>query len=125
MPGIKHYIDKEQAAKLKAEAEKLGIDIELLIQIKLRSSTSDNENLSKEIANLAERVKNCELLLKKSCLMTSLTNEIGLSDLGYLRGAIEVQAQRNTEAVKRAKEKEQQRLELSKKVRQEIEQYLL
>jgi len=124
VPGIKYYIDKEQAAKLKAEAEKLGIEPELLIKLKLQSSTSDNENLSKEIANLAERVKNCELLWQKYCLMTSLSNEVGLSDLGYLRGAIEVQAQQNSKAVKRAEEKEQQRLELSKKVRQEIEQYL-
>lgn len=67
------------------------------------------------------RVQNCELILKRYCVI----NEAELLDLGYLRGAIEVQARQNNEAVSLAKEKEQQRLELSKKVRQEIEQYLL
>ena len=124
MAGIKHYIDKEQAEKLKAEAEYLKIDVEDLIRIKLESSPSNKEtleNLQKAIANLANRVQNCELILKRYCVIS----EAELLDLGYLRGAIEVQAQRNDEAVARAKEKEQQRLELTKKVREEIEQYLL
>lgn len=73
------------------------------------------------IALIGDRVQNCELILKRYCVL----NEAQLLDLGYLRGAIEVQAQKNNEAVIRAKEKEQQRLELSRKVRQEIEQYLL
>ncbi|MGK7895026.1 MAG: hypothetical protein AB4372_15745 [Xenococcus sp. (in: cyanobacteria)] len=54
-----------------------------------------------------------------------MISEAELLDLRYLRGAIEVQAQKNNKAVSRAKEKEEQRLQLSKKVRQEIEQYLL
>ena len=124
MAGIKHYIDKEQAERLKAEAEHLKIDVEDLIRIKLESPPSDKsalENLQKAIADLANRVQNCELILKRYCVI----DEAELLDLGYLRGAIEVQAQKNSEAVKRAKEKEQQRLELTKKVREEIEQYLL
>ncbi|MGK7896263.1 MAG: hypothetical protein AB4372_22270 [Xenococcus sp. (in: cyanobacteria)] len=124
MAGIKHYIDKEQAEKLKAEAEYLKIDVEDLIRIKLESSPSNKEtleNLQKAIANLANRVQNCELILKRYCVIS----EAELLDLGYLRGAIEVQAQRNDEAVARAKEKEQKRLELTKKVLEEIEQYLL
>ena len=124
MAGIKHYIDKEQAARLKAEAEYLKIDVEDLIRIKLESPPSNKEtleNLKGAIANLANRVQNCELILKRYCVI----NEAELLDLGYLRGAIEVQARQNNEAVSLAKEKEQQRLELSKKVRQEIEQYLL
>ena len=124
MAGIKHYIDKEQAERLKAEAEHLKINVEDLIRIKLESPPSNKEtleNLQKAIADLANRVQNCELILKRYCVI----NEAELLDLGFLRGAIEVQAQKNSEAVSRAKEKEQQRLELSKKVREEIEQYLL
>ena len=124
MPGIRYYIDKEQASTLEAEAERLKIGLEDLIRIKLESPTSDKkalENLQQAIDHLADRVQNCELILKRYCVI----NEAELLDLGYLRGAIESQAQRNNEAVQRAKEKEQQRLELSKKVRQEIEQYLL
>ena len=124
MAGIKHYIDTEQAERLKAEAERLKIDVGDLIRIKLESPPSNKEtleNLQKAIANLANRVQNCELILKRYCVIS----EAELLDLGYLRGAIEVQAQRNNDAVKQAKEKEQQRLELSKKVREEIEQYLL
>ncbi len=123
MAGIKYYIDKEQASKLEAEAEKLGIEVDVLIKLKLESS-SNNETLDKlhrAISHLADRVQNCELILKRYCVI----NEAELLDLGYLRGAIEIQAQRNNQAVQRAKEKEQQRLELTKKVRQEIEQYLL
>ena len=124
MAGIKHYIDKEQAERLKAEAEHLNIRVEDLIRIKLESPPSNKstlENLQKTIAHLADRVQNCELILKRYCVI----NEAELLDLGFLRGAIEVQAQKNSEAVTRAKEKEQQRLELTKKVREEIEQYLL
>ncbi len=124
MAGIKHYIDKEQAERLKAEAEHLNIRVEDLIRIKLESPPSNKEtleNLKGAIAHLADRVQNCELILKRYCVI----NEAELLDLGFLRGAIEVQAQKNNEAVARAKEKEQQRLELSKKVREEIEQYLL
>ena len=131
MAGIKHYIDKEQAERLKAEAEHLNIRVEDLIRIKLESPPSNKETLenlkgaislrepAKLTADLANRVQNCELILKRYCVI----NEAELLDLGFLRGAIEVQAQRNSEAVTRAKEKEQQRLELSKKVREEIEQY--
>ncbi len=124
MAGKKFYIGKEQLESLTAEAERLKIGVEDLIRIKLESPTSDKEaleHLQKAIALLANRVQNCELILKRYCTI----NEAELLDLGFLRGAIEVQAQRNSEAIKRAKEKEEQRLELSKKVRQEIEQYLL
>lgn len=123
MAGIKYYIGKEQAARLQAEADRLGIEVELLIKVKLES-VSDREaleNLQKAIANLGDRVQNCELILKRYCVIS----EAQLLDLGFLRGAIEVQARNNKQAKDRGKEKEQQRLELSKKVRQEIEQYLL
>ncbi len=124
MAGRKFYIGKEQLEILTTEAERLKIGVEDLIKIKLESPTSDKEtleNLHRAISHLADRVQNCELILKRYCVI----NEAELLDLGFLRGAIEVQAQRNNEAVKRAKEREEQRLELTKKVRQEIEQYLL
>ena len=124
MAGKKFYIGKEQLESLTAEAEHLKIKVEDLIRIKLESSSSDKEaleNLQEAIAHLANRVQNCELILKRYCVI----NEAELLDLGFLRGAIEVQAQRNSDAVHRAKEREEQRLQLTKQVREEIEQYLL
>ena len=108
MPGRKFYVGSEQLTALHAEAERLKISVEDLVKIKLEAPTSDKqalENLQKEIAHLADRLQNCELILKRYCVV----NEAELLDLGYLRGAIEVQAQRNSEAVHRAKEREEQR----------------
>ena len=101
----------------------MGIEVELLIKVKLEFVLDREalENLQKAIAFLSDRVQNCELILKRYCVL----NEAQLLDLGYLRGTIEIQARNNKQAKDRGKEKEQQRLELSKKVRQEIEQYLL
>ncbi len=123
MPGRKFYIGKEQLEALESEAENFQMGIEDLIRLKLEAPTTDKqilENLHKAIEHLAQRVQNCELILKRYCVI----NEAELLDLGYLRGAIEVQAQRNKEAVKSAQEREEQRLQLTQKVREEIEQYL-
>jgi hypothetical protein len=51
-------------------------------------------------------------------------NEAELVDLGYLRGAIEVQASRNSEAVKRAEDMELRRLQMAHKIREEVGRYL-
>ena len=124
MPGKKIYIGVEQLEALEEEAARTKIDVEDLIRLKLDSSSTDQEtleNLLKAIKNLAERVQNCELILQRYCTL----NEAELLDLGYLRGAIEVQASRKAEVVKVAEEREAQRLQLAQKVRAEIEQYLL
>lgn len=84
-------------------------------------NTEAIENLERGFVVLANRVQNLELILKRYCVL----NEAELLDLGYLRGAIEVQAAKNAEAVRGAKERENQRLQLSKQVREEIERYLL
>ena len=124
MPGKKIYIGVEQLEALEEEAARTKIDVEDLIRLKLDSSSTDQEtleNLLKAIKNLADRVQNCELILQRYCTL----NEAELLDLGYLRGAIEVQASRKAEVVKVAEEREAQRLQLAQKVRAEIEQYLL
>lgn len=124
MPGKKIYIGAKQLAELETEAVNLNIDLDELIKRKLQQTPSVNtkaiENLQQAFVVLANRVQNLELILKRYCVL----NEAELLDLGYLRGAIEVQAARNAEAVRGAKEREDQRLQLSKQVREEIEQYL-
>lgn len=52
MAGIKYYIGKEQASRLQAEADRLGIEVELLVKIKLESASDKEalENLQEAIA---------------------------------------------------------------------------
>lgn len=129
MGGRNFYIGARQLTKLKAEAETLGIDISKLIDLKLRqfplqqSPSVDSEaveKLQEAFLQLATRVQNLELILKQYCAL----NEAELADLGFLRGAIEVQASRSKEATEAAQQTEQQRLELSKQVKAEIDKYL-
>lgn len=124
MPGKKIYIGAKQLAELETEAENLGIDIDELIKRKLQQSPSTDteaiETLQQAFVVLAKRMQNVELILKRYCTLT----EAELLDLGFLRGAIEIQARQNKEAVKAAKTREQQRLQLSKQVQEEINKYL-
>ena len=124
MPGKKIYIGAKQLAELETEAANLNIDVDELIKRKLQQSPSIDaeaiENLQQAFVVLANRVQNIELILKRYCIL----NEAELLDLGFLRGAIEVQARQNKEAVRAAKQTEQQRLQLSNKVKEEIEKYL-
>lgn len=126
MPGKKIYIGAKQLAELETEAANLNIDLDELIKRKLQQfsvpsmNTDTIEDLQQAVLNLASRVQNLELILKQYCVLS----EAELVDLGYLRGAIEVQAQQNSKAVKAAKQTEQQRLQLSKQVREEINKYL-
>lgn len=125
MPGKKFYIGAKQLAELEAEAANRNIEVEELIKRKLQqfstpTTNTDIDDLQQAFVTLANRVQNLELILKRYCVLT----EAELLDLGYLRGAIAIQAQQNSKAVKAAKQTEQQRLELSKQVKEEIEKYL-
>ena len=126
MPGKKIYIGAKQLAELETEAANLNIDLDELIKRKLQQfsvpsmNTDTIEDLQQAVLNLASRVQNLELILKQYCVLS----EAELVDLGYLRGAIEVQAQQNSKAVRAAKQTEQQRHQLAKQVREEIEKYL-
>ena len=127
MPGKKFYVGAKQLAELEAEAENRNIEVDELIKRKLQQFPAPSKNadtnaiddLQQAVITLANRVQNLELVLKHYCVLS----EAELLDLGFLRGAIEVQAQQNTKAVRAAKQTEQQRLQLSNKVRQEIERY--
>ena len=124
MPGKKIYIGAKQLAELETEAANLNIDVDELIKRKLQQSPSIDaeaiENLQQAFVVLANRVQNIELILKRYCIL----NEAELLDLGFLRGAIEVQARQNKEAMRAAKSREQQRHQLSTQVKAEIEKYL-
>ena len=124
MPGKKFYVGAKQLAELETEAAKLNIDVDELVKRKLQqfpsSTATEIEGLQQAFITLANRVQNLELILKRYCVLS----EAELRDLGYLRGAIEVQAQQNSKAVRVGKQTEQQRLELSRQVRAEIEKYL-
>ena len=124
MPGKKIYIGAKQLAELETEAANLNIDLDELIKRKLQQSPSVDaetlDNLQQTVVTLANRVQNLELILKRYCIL----NEAELLDLGFLRGAIEIQARQNKEAVRAAKSREQQRHQLSTQVKAEIEKYL-
>lgn len=126
MPGRKFYVGAKQLAELEVEAANRNIEVEELIKRKLQQLSAPSTNadtiddLQQAVVTLANRVQNLELILKQYCVLS----EAELIDLGYLRGAIEVQASRNKEAVKAAKQTEQQRFQLSKQVKAEIDKYL-
>lgn len=124
MPGKKFYVGAKQLAELEIEAASRNMDVEELITRKLQQfstpSTDVIDDLQQAVVTLANKVQNLELILKRYCVL----NEAELLDLGYLRGAIEVQASQNIKAVRAAKQTEQQRLQLSKQIKEEIEKYL-
>jgi hypothetical protein len=122
MTGFKYYVPKDQAKILKTESIRLGVDVADLIKMRLeQASTEQNlNNIQQILEKLAERLQRCELILMRFCEL----NEAELVDLGYLRGAIEAQASRNSEAVKRAEEMELRRLQMAHKIREEVGRYL-
>ena len=122
MPGRKFYINAKELAELEMEAASRNIEVEELIKRKLQqfSMSSENTELKQAVVALANRVQNLEIILRQYCVLS----EAELLDLGYLRGAIEVQAQGSVKASQAAKKTEQQRLQLSKQVKEEIEKYL-
>lgn len=123
MSGKQLYLNAELLESLELEASKSGINVDDLIKAKLGSSSFSNQNqnnLVKAIASLVSRVQNLEIILSRYCIL----NEAELEDLGYIRGAIEVQADRKPEVAKSARKREEQRSELARKIREEVEQYL-
>jgi hypothetical protein len=122
MTGFKYYVSKDQAKILKTESIRLGVDVADLIKMRLeQAATEQNLNdIQQILEKLAERLQRCELILMRFCEL----NEAELVDLGYLRGAIEVQASRNSEAVKRAEDMELRRLQMAHKIREEVGRYL-
>ncbi|MCU0537496.1 MAG: hypothetical protein MUD14_26710 [Hydrococcus sp. Prado102] len=122
MTGFKYYVSKDQAKILKTESIRLGVDVADLIKMRLeQASTVQNLNdIQQILEKLAERLQRCELILMRFCEL----NEAELVDLGYLRGAIEAQASRSSDAVKRAEEMELRRLQMAHKIREEVGRYL-
>lgn len=117
------YFRKEHEKALQEESDRLGIEINDLIKMRLERADSTQEALEeiqKNLTNLTERMNRFELILMHLCKLA----ESQLIDTAYVRGAIEAQASRSPEAVQRAEELEVRRLQMAHKIREEIERYL-
>ena len=112
MPGLRYYVQREQLKALEAESRLLGIDVNDLINLKLKRGELDRANTQKELENLALRQERCELILIKLCELL----QSGLVDLAFVRGAIESQAENNEAATTL----EARRLEQSLKILEEV-----
>lgn len=110
------YLRKEQEKQIQAESERLGIEVNDLIKMRLEEGVVAAETVTK----LTERINRLELVVIGLC---ELVGSVG-GDAAFVRGAIEVQARRNDEASKRATELELQQKQLSQKIRSEVEKYL-
>ena len=87
MTGFKYYVQKDQAKALQNEANRLGVDINDLVRVRLEQTALDQtvlEQIQQTLEKLAERLHRCELILLRFCEL----NEAELLDLGYLRGAV-------------------------------------
>lgn len=112
------YLRGEQEVALQQQANRLGIEVSDLI--KVRISSPSTEEIQVNLKKLTERTHHLELILIRLCHLM----ESNLVDTAYVRGAIEVQASRNEEAIKRAEELEVRRLQMAQRIREEVEQYL-
>lgn len=122
MTGLRYYISKERVKFLRSESQKLGIDIDDVIKMRLERPDEGQtlRSLQETLEKLTERMHRYELILMQFCSL----NEAEIADLGYLRGAIEVQASKNQQAVKRAEEIELRRLQTAKEIGEKIGRYL-
>lgn len=130
MAGKQVYVSAELLESLKQEASTSGVDIDDLIKCKLvghspvsggdNSVSNNQDDLLKAIARLSSRVQNLEIILSRYCIL----NEAELEDLGYLRGAIEVSVAKKPEVAQSAQNRLEQRSQLARKIREEVEQYL-
>lgn len=122
MTGLRYYIPKDQAKLLRSESRRLGIDIDDVIKMRLERPDEGQtlKSLQETLEKLTERMHRYELILMQFCSL----NEAQIADLGYLRGAIEVQASKNQQAVKRAEEIELRRLQTAKEIGEKIGRYL-
>lgn len=99
-PGHRLYIKKRLAKKIEAEARAMGLSMDDLILAKLNISSDD------QAIALSKRTEEIESKLQR---LTKLLETVVL-DSGYIRGAIESQA--NTEATERAEQIEIRRSKL-------------
>ncbi len=88
MPGLRYYIPREQLKALEAESRLLGIEVNDLINLKLKRGELDRDKSQKEIENLSLKLERHELILLKLCELL----QSGLIDMAYVRGAIESQS---------------------------------
>lgn len=117
------YFRKEHEKALQEESDRLGIEVNDLIKMRLERANLTQEALAEiqeSLTKLTERVNRFDLILMHLCKLV----ESSLIDTAYIRGAIEVQATRNAEAVRRAEEMELRRLQMAQKIREEVERYL-
>lgn len=117
------YFRKEHEKLLQEESLRLGIEVNDLIKMRLNSVATEQQtlkNFQEILTKLTERMNRFELILMQLCKLT----EANLIDTAYVRGAIEAQAAKSPDAIKRAEELEVRRLQLARKIREEVEQYL-
>ena len=112
MPGLRYYVQREQLKALEAESRLLGIDVNDLINLKLKRGELDRANTQKELESLSFRLEKCELILMKLCELL----QSGLVDMAFVRGALESRGE-NQEA---ATTLEARRLEQSLKILEEV-----
>lgn len=117
------YFRKEHEKLLQEESLRLGIEVNDLIKMRLNSVATEQQSLEdfqEILTKLTERMNRFELILMQLCKLT----EANLIDTAYVRGAIEAQAAKSPDAIKRAEELEVRRLQLARRIREEVEQYL-
>ena len=117
------YFRKEHEKLLQEESLRLGIEVNDLIKMRLNSVASEQQTLEdfqEILTKLTERMNRFELILMQLCKLT----EANLIDTAYVRGAIEAQAAKSPDAIKRAEEMELRRSQLARKIREEVERYL-
>lgn len=117
------YFRKEHEKLLQEESLRLGIEINDLIKMRLNSVATEQQTLEdfqEILTKLTERMNRFELILMQLCKLT----EANLIDTAYVRGAIEAQAAKSPDAIKRAEEMELRRSQLARKIREEVERYL-
>ena len=117
------YFRKEHEKALQEESERLGIEVNDLIKMRLANSSvtrSALEEIQNSLTKLTERMNRFELILMHLCKLA----EADLIDTAFVRGAIEVQAAKSPDAINRAEELEVRRLQLAQKIRSEVERYL-
>ncbi|MDJ0718732.1 MAG: hypothetical protein QNJ54_31655 [Prochloraceae cyanobacterium] len=121
------YLRSEQQQELYEKAKRLGVSVEDLIKIRLNfqemeslENPNELEVFTEAFKNLSNKVAHIELVLLRLCQLL----ESGLIDSAYVRGAIEIQAQKNREATDRAEQLEKRRLQTAQKIREEVNRYL-
>lgn len=114
------YLRGPQEIALKEQAERTGVSVDDIIKLRIDNENTDNQSFQNQIADLNNKINQTQLVLLRLCQLL----ESSLLDSAYTRGAIEAQAQKSPEAIKRAEELEIRRLKTSQKIREEVDKYL-